>query len=200
MLRLRGVTKRFGKRTVLDGFDLDVAAGELVAVVGANGSGKSTLLKICAGVIRPDAGTVEVFGTVGWCPQAGGLADGLTADEQFVLFGAPGNPTRATARARGRREAAAIDWTPTDQVASELSGGTRQKLNLVVSTLGHPDLLLLDEPYQGFDRGTYLDFWTQVERWRSQGRAVVVITHVLHELHRVDRVVDLGRSERGVAV
>src|ERR1700754_3855725 len=68
-LRVQGITKRFGRRTVLDGVDLTVGAGEIVAVVGANGSGKSTLLKICAGLVSPDRGTVTVDGTIGYCPQ-----------------------------------------------------------------------------------------------------------------------------------
>jgi ABC-type multidrug transport system ATPase subunit len=75
-----------------------------------------------------------------------------------------------------------------------LSGGTRQKLNLVLGELHSPDLLLLDEPYQGFDQGTYLDFWQQVFAWRDAGRAVVVVTHLLHDLQNVDHVLDLGAA------
>ena len=63
----------------------------------------------------------------------------------------------------------------------------------MLGELHAPDLLLLDEPYQGFDEGTYLDFWQQVAAWRDAGRAVVVVTHLLHDLQHVDRVLDLGR-------
>jgi ABC-type multidrug transport system ATPase subunit len=72
-----------------------------------------------------------------------------------------------------------------------MSGGTRQKLNLALALLADPDVLLLDEPYQGFDRGTYVNFWDHCDRWREQGKAVVVVTHMLAELSRVDRVVEL---------
>jgi ABC-type multidrug transport system ATPase subunit len=61
----------------------------------------------------------------------------------------------------------------------------------VLAGLGEPEVLLLDEPYQGFDRGSYVDFWKQVWRWRAEGRAVVVVTHLLNELDRADTVVDL---------
>ena len=81
-----------------------------------------------------------------------------------------------------------------DELVQHLSGGNRQKLNLVLGELHGPDLLLLDEPYQGFDAGTYLDFWQQVFSWRDAGRAVVVVTHLLHDLQNVDRVLDLGAS------
>jgi ABC-type multidrug transport system ATPase subunit len=73
-----------------------------------------------------------------------------------------------------------------------MSGGNRQKLNLSLALLGDPDVLLLDEPFQGFDHGTYVDFWDHVARWREQNMAVAVVTHMLTELWRVDRVVELS--------
>jgi ABC-type multidrug transport system ATPase subunit len=76
-------------------------------------------------------------------------------------------------------------------VTKDMSGGTRQKLNLALALLGEPSLLLLDEPYQGFDRGTYVNFWDHCDRWRGQGKAIVVVTHMLAELGRADRVVEL---------
>ncbi|PRY24696.1 ATP-binding cassette domain-containing protein [Pseudosporangium ferrugineum] len=187
------IIKRYGRSTVLHGVDLRVHAGETVAIIGANGSGKSTLLRICAGLISPDSGHVRIRGTLGYCPQDGGTADFLTADEHFVLVGAGRGSSRTEARAQGRTAAAALDWPRpgTSGVARQLSGGTRQKLNLVLAGLGDPDVLLLDEPYQGFDNGSYLDFWQQVWRWRDAGKAVVVVTHRLGELDRADAVLDL---------
>lgn len=73
----------------------------------------------------------------------------------------------------------------------DLSGGTRQKLNLALALLTDPTVLLLDEPYQGFDRGTYVNFWDHCETWRRAGKSVVVVTHMLAELERVDRVIEL---------
>ena len=187
------ITKRYGRSTVLDAVDLRAHAGEVVAIIGANGSGKSTLLRICAGLASPDSGHVVVRGTLGYCPQQGGTADFLTPDEHFVLVGAGRGESRDQARSAGRAAAAELDWpgAETAGVSRHLSGGTRQKLNLVLAGLGEPDVLLLDEPYQGFDNGSYLDFWQQVWRWRSAGKAVVVVTHLLSELGRVDTVLDL---------
>jgi ABC-2 type transport system ATP-binding protein len=76
-------------------------------------------------------------------------------------------------------------------VSRELSGGMRQKLNLSLALLGSPRVLLLDEPYQGFDYGAYVNFWEHVETWRRGGLAIVVVTHLLAERSRVDRVVEL---------
>jgi ABC-2 type transport system ATP-binding protein len=192
-LEARKITKRYGRSTVLDGVDLTVRAGEVAAIVGANGCGKSTLLRICAGLASPDSGEVRLRGRLGYCPQDGGVSEFLTADEHFVLVGTGRGFSRTKAKDRGRSAAAALDWPGAARagVARQLSGGTRQKLNLIMSGLGEPDVLLLDEPYQGFDKGSYLDFWQQVWRWRGEGRAVVVVTHLLSELNRVDTVLDL---------
>ncbi|GAA1849786.1 ATP-binding cassette domain-containing protein [Asanoa iriomotensis] len=198
-LRAVDITKGYGRRTVLSGVSLTVHAGQVAAIVGANGSGKSTFLRICAGLTGADGGQVELHGTVGYCPQAGGTADFLRADEHFALVGAGRGMPRGAAVRAGGRQASALDWTPGGEQARQLSGGTRQKLNLVLAGLGDPDILLLDEPYQGFDRGTYLDFWHEVWQWRDRGRAVVVVTHLLNQLDRVDVVLDLSAGGAGVA-
>src|SRR5882757_10097008 len=85
-LTARGVRKSFGRRQVLTGMDLEIAAGELVAVVGENGSGKSTLLRILAGDLRPDRGSVMTCGQAGYCPQAVVLDDALTVDQHVRYF------------------------------------------------------------------------------------------------------------------
>jgi ABC-2 type transport system ATP-binding protein len=198
-LDVRDVTKRYRGRTVLSGVNLTVHAGEVAAIVGANGCGKSTLLRICAGLLSPDQGLVRITGALGYCPQDAGTCEFLTPDEHFVLVGAGRGLDRAAARRAGRAHAAALDWAPpAGTQARHLSGGTRQKLNLVMAGLGDPDVLLLDEPYQGFDRGSYLDFWQEIWRWRDAGKAIVVVTHLLSQLDGVDTVLDLGTA-RGVA-
>lgn len=191
-LEARGIGKRYGRRWVLRDVDLVVRAGQAAAVVGANGTGKSTFLAICAGFVSPDAGRMTVAGEVGFCPQYGGTLDHLDPDEHWVLIGAGRGIRRAEARRAGRALATTLQWNAPRRVqARHLSGGTRQKLNLVLAALGDPDVLLLDEPYQGFDQGTYLDFWEQVWQWRDRGKAVVVVTHLLENLDRVDTVLDL---------
>jgi len=89
-----------------------------------------------------------------------------------------------------------LGWRPrSDVIAARLSGGTQQKLNVVLSELNRPDLVLLDEPYQGFDQDSYLDFWEQVYKWRDAGAGVLVVTHLLHDLERVDHLLELPRVD-----
>jgi ABC-type multidrug transport system ATPase subunit len=188
-LTARGIRQAFGRRQVLAGLDLEVAAGELVAVVGENGTGKTTLLRILAGDLRPDAGTVTMAGRPGYCPQTVVLDEALTVDQHVRYFQAAygiGSAARAGelierlgyASYRGQR-------------AGTLSGGTRQKLSLTLALMHDPPVLLLDEPYQGFDWETYLAFWDLTGELRAAGTATVVISHLVFEQERFDRVCHL---------
>jgi ABC-type multidrug transport system ATPase subunit len=149
-------------------------------------------MKICAGLERVDTGDITVGGRIGYCPQIPGLFELLTADDHLVMFGRGAGMGRAEALERGHGILAEFDFPLHERhVTRDLSGGTRQKLNLALALLADPTVLLLDEPYQGFDRGTYVNFWDHCETWRRQGKAVVVVTHMLAELERADRVIEL---------
>lgn len=196
VLRLRGVSVRRGRRTVLANLDLTVRRGEVVAVVGANGAGKSTLLQVCAGLLRAGSGTVERTSRFGYAPQLDALAPLLTVDEHLRLFGALDGANRSRAVSTGHRILQRLGWRPDgDQAVGALSGGTRQKINLALAQLASPDLLLLDEPYQGLDALAYEDLWALISAWRSSGAGVLLVTHLLRDIDFVDRVVELPTPE-----
>jgi ABC-2 type transport system ATP-binding protein len=191
-VRARGVGKRYGQRTVLDGVDLELRAGQAVLLMGANGAGKSTLLRILSGLTPADQGTVAVDGSVGYAPQAGGLVDLLTPREHFALFGRSRGLTRQEAVHEGRRLAEQLGWDAlAAPAAGALSGGTRQKLNVVLAALGEPEVLLLDEPYQGLDRDSVERFWELLWDWRDRGRCALVASHAHDAIERADAVIEL---------
>jgi ABC-type multidrug transport system ATPase subunit len=199
VLEAQGIRKSFGRRRVLAGVDLAVEAGEMAAVVGENGSGKSTLLRILAGDLRPDAGRVLTQGRVGYCPQAVVLDDALTVDQHIRYFQAA---YRIAAADRAEELIGRLGYAACRrQPAGTLSGGTRQKLSLTLALLHEPAVLLLDEPYQGFDWETYLAFWDLAGELRAAGTATLVITHLVFEQERFDRVWHLagGRIAEGEA-
>jgi ABC-type multidrug transport system ATPase subunit len=171
---------------------LEITAGELVGLVGENGSGKSTLMQIIVGLLRRDAGEVARPSQLGYCPQVPMLWEKLTVDEHFELFArAYGLADSEASRSVG----ALVDELDFAKYRGyrieELSGGTRQKLNLALALMHDPQLLLLDEPYSGFDWETYLRFWEMSERRRDAGMAILIVSHLLAERERLDRMFEI---------
>ena len=194
----RGVWPRRTTREVLRGVDLVLAPGEVVGVAGENGSGKSTLMKILVGALRADEGVVRHEGTIGYCPQTPEVYPRLTCAEHVDLFSHAYGMSRPSARRAAAELYEVLSFGRyADTRADQLSGGTLAKLNLALALLPDPGLLLLDEPYAGFDWDTYLRFWDVVADRRAAGRSVLVISHFVVDEHRFDRIVDL---RDGVAV
>ena len=192
VLRLTNVSARRGGRTVLSGISLTIHRSEVVAVVGANGAGKSTLLQLCAGLLRASGGSIERTPHFGYAPQLDSLAPLLTVDEHLRLFGAARGMRQGRSVSTGHRLLTRLGWTARgDQTAGTLSGGTQQKLNVALAQLDAPDLLLLDEPYQGLDALAYEDLWALISAWRASGAGVLLVTHLLRDVDLVDRVVEL---------
>jgi ABC-2 type transport system ATP-binding protein len=200
VLAARGVEKSFHRGIwplrrrieVLKGATLEVRAGELVGLVGENGSGKSTLMQIIVGLLKRDGGEVDRPDRLGYCPQLPMVWEKLTVDEHFELYG------RAYGMDDAEREQAVVGLLDELQFAKyrgyrieELSGGTRQKLNLALALMHEPELLLLDEPYSGFDWETYLRFWEMSERRRDDGMGILIVSHLLAERDRLDRMYEL---------
>ncbi len=201
LLQAQGVARAYRGRPALSPTSLTVTAGQVVALVGPNGAGKSTLLRLLAGLEPPDRGTVSRRAAAGWVPQNGGLDPYLRPVEHVELFGVARGLSRADARKQGERLARQLGWglagTP---VAGRLSGGTAQKLRMVLALVGSPHLILADEPYQGLDADSTRRFWELLWSVCEDGAGAVVSSHDPEVLRRADTVLELqpaGHQPRG---
>jgi len=183
------VARSFGRRVVLRGVTFQAHTGEMIGIVGENGAGKTTLLRIVAGLLPASRGHVEVRGRLGYCPQEPQVHTALTVAQNLEWFAAAYGMAR-TAPADALMERLGFERYR-HVLVRDLSGGTRQKLNLTLAVMHAPAILLLDEPYQGFDWETYQRFWALAEESRRAGQTIVVISHLFYELARFDRVLRL---------
>lgn len=195
MLTLRGVSKRFGSRTVLRGVDMSLNAGTLALLVGPNGAGKSTLLRIMAGLIPPDTGTVERDCTETELAYLGHdtfLYGGLTALENLAFWERLHGGSASEAALMAVLKRVGLERFA-DARAGVFSRGMAQRLNLARVLLRAPRLLLLDEPGTGLDARSLATLRNEVAALRAQGAAVVWISHDLAgDLPMADHVLELA--------
>ncbi|MGW4329059.1 ABC transporter ATP-binding protein [Nocardia sp. NPDC004573] len=186
LMEVEGVHHSYGRRPVLRGVDFALPPKTVAGVVGENGTGKSTLLKVLSGELRPDHGVVRHRGRFGYCPQQVILNEAFTVRQHLNLFAAAYSVPDLR-RAEQTMEILRFSEYADERVAT-LSGGTRQKLNLTLAVMHDPQVLLLDEPYQGFDWETYLRFWDLVAQFRDSGGSVLVVSHLAYDTDRLDQV------------
>src|ERR687888_321023 len=210
MIEATGVVKRFGGTTALDGLNLLAEEGSILAVLGPNGAGKTTFVRCIATLIKPDEGTLRVFGhdvvreahavrsAIGLAGQFAAVEPAMTGRENLEmvarLFGK--DRTRARASSSGVLEQIGLA-EDADRLVRTYSGGMRRKLDLGASLVGMPRLLLLDEPTTGVDPRSRLDLWDAMRGLVDRGTNVLLTTQYLDEAdHLADQIViiDDGRT------
>jgi ABC-2 type transport system ATP-binding protein len=204
-VRCRGLVKRYDAKVLaVDGLDLDVRTGECFGLLGPNGAGKTTTVEILEGLLEPTAGDVEVLGMrwasderalrgrIGVSLQQTHLPDKLTPSEILAMF--------RSFFARGREVSDVLSAVGLEDKKGawydKLSGGQKQRLAVACALVGDPDLLFLDEPTTGLDPQSRLQVWSVIERFKEEGRSVLLTTHYMEEAARLcDRVaiVDGGK-------
>ena len=205
VIEMQGVTKRYGSVQALDGVDLRVEQGEVVAVLGPNGAGKTTAIAVMLGLTRPSGGRVACFGgdptrfaarsRVGVMLQESGVPNSLRVAEVVGLFQRYYPYTLPLADILARADLA----SKRDALVSTLSGGQRQRLYFALAIAGDPDLVFLDEPTVGMDVNARRAFWEQVEGFAALGKTVLFCTHYLDEADAFARRVVMLAGGRVIA-
>jgi ABC-2 type transport system ATP-binding protein len=201
VLDVRGAEKRFGQRAVLNGVDLSLRQGELLALLGPNGAGKTTLIRAISGRVALDGGTVRVAGhdplgdrrarsALGLVPQEIALYPDLTVRENLEILGRLAGVSRGELTEAVRR---AVEWTGLHDRAGDragaLSGGMQRRLNIAAGTLHRPRLLLLDEPTVGVDPTAREAIHQVLEALRSEGMGLLLTTHDMEQAEELaDRI------------
>ncbi len=200
VIDVRGLTKRFGKRTVVDNVDLAVREGEIVGFLGPNGSGKTTTIRLICGLLTPDAGEGTVLGLdvrtqsaeiklqVGYMTQKFSFYEDLTIEENLT-FVARLYALKPVEDAVARTLDNLGLTSRKDQLAGTLSGGWKQRLALAACIMHQPKLLLLDEPTAGVDPKARREFWDEIHRLAGDGLTTVLVsTHYMDEAERCHRI------------
>ncbi len=194
-IAVEGLTKRFGDKTVVDRFSMQVPRGQIYGFLGPNGSGKTTTIRMICGLLTPDEGRGTVLGhdlardtalikrEVGYMTQKFSLYEDLSIQENLDFVARMYRVTDRRRRVAGAL--ANLGLAPRkDQLAGTLSGGWKQRLALAACLIHEPKLLLLDEPTAGVDPGARRDFWEHIHELAHSGITVLVSTHYMDEAER----------------
>ncbi len=211
-IRMRGVVKRFGSLTAVDGLDLDVPEGTCVGLLGPNGAGKSTTMKMLTAQAIADEGELEVLGyelpgdskvaraEMGVVPQLDNLDTTLTVEQNLrvftYLYRVP-RPDRREAIERALEMANLGDRR--DTRADKLSGGMRRRLLIARALVHKPRLVLLDEPTVGLDPQVRQELWALIDALRSEGTSILMSTHYIEEAERLADTVTIMSHGKAVA-
>jgi lipooligosaccharide transport system ATP-binding protein len=212
-ISLRGVVKRFGALTAVDGLDLEVPFGTCVGLLGPNGAGKSTTMKALTAQVILDEGEIDVLGyrlpgdskqaraEMGVVPQLDNLDVSLTVEQNLLVFAHLYRvPAGERKDALERTLALANLAERRDSKVDELSGGMRRRLLIARSLLHQPRLLLLDEPTVGLDPQVRQELWALIDRLRSEGVSILMSTHYIEEAERLCDSVTIMSHGKAVAM
>nr|AIA14200.1 daunorubicin resistance ABC transporter, ATP-binding protein [uncultured bacterium] len=203
VIRAKGLTKSYGDNHVLQGIDIDVRRGTMLALLGPNGAGKTTTVKILSTLLKHDEGSVTIEGfdvqneadkvrqVIGLTGQSAAVDELLTGRENLVMMGRLYRLTKASAKARAQELLEEFDLVEAaERPVKTYSGGMRRRLDLAVSLIATPPVIFLDEPTTGLDPRSRLAMWDIINKLKQGGATILLTTQYLEEADQLaDRII-----------
>lgn len=208
-IKVEHISKSYGNFRAVDDLTFDVYNGEIFAMLGPNGAGKSTTIRMILDILKPDTGSIEIFGgritdaaknKIGYLPEERGLYRGVPVIDVMTYLGTLKGLTRAEARKRSMSYLERFDLSAfAKKKVSDLSKGMQQKVQIAVTMLHAPDLIIIDEPFSGLDPVNTLLIEEVIQEFRAKGCAVVMSTHQMYQVeYLADRLVMINKGKQAL--
>ena len=199
IVKVSNLVKKYSKVTILKDISLTVNTGEIIGLIGPSGSGKTTLVKSIMGMEKADNGEIKVLGekipnlkvlnSIGYMAQADALYEELTGKENLEFFGKLFRLSKREIKERIEYTSKLVNLeNDLSKRVSNYSGGMKRRLSLAISLIQDPDLLILDEPTVGIDPKLRFSIWKELKALKSEGKTIIVTTHVIDEAERCDKL------------
>ena len=195
ILSINNIVKKFGGYTAVDGISFSVESGKIFGILGPNGAGKTTSIRMITNILKPDSGEIKLFGepvnpahqnNMGYLPEERGLYKKIKVIDQLVYFGRLKGMAKEDARRKALewlKKLDAGDWA--DKKIQELSKGMQQKVQFISTILHDPDLLILDEPFSGFDPINADLLKNIILDMKEAGKTIMLSTHIMEQVEQL---------------
>ena len=195
ILKINSVSKRFGSYTAVDNLTISAESGKIFGLLGPNGAGKTTTIRMITNIFMPDEGSIEILGApcgtetqnrIGYLPEERGLYKKMKVIDQLIYFGMLKELSRSKALDSARnwlRKLGAADWE--NKKIQELSKGMQQKVQFISSILHNPELIILDEPFSGFDPVNAETLKKVVTDLKNEGKTIILSTHIMEQVEQL---------------
>ncbi len=208
-IKVEHISKSYGNFRAVDDLTFEVYNGEIFAMLGPNGAGKSTTIRMILDILKPDTGSIEIFGAritdatknrIGYLPEERGLYRGVPVLEVMTYLGTLKGLSRADARKRSLTYLERFDLMAfAKKKVSDLSKGMQQKAQLAVTLLHDPELIIIDEPFSGLDPVNTLLIEEVIKEFRAKGGAIVMSTHQMYQVeYLADRLVMINKGTQAL--
>lgn len=213
-VEIEKIEKHFRDVSVLKEVNLVIESGKIMCLLGPSGSGKTTLIRILTGALKADGGTVkigtyrmpnmEAIWKIGFMPQNDGVYEDISGMDNLLFYGRLFRMKKEKLRSRAKELLQMVDlWEARNKLVADYSGGMKKRLSLAIAILHEPELLVLDEPTVGIDPVLRKVIWEEFHKLKSQGKTILVSTHVMDEVRKCDsaallyegRIIETGTVE-----